>query len=264
MHNAALRAMGLDIVYLAYEVSAGELPHVLRSMQAMGFLGCNLTIPLKEVAFSWIADLSDAARLSGSVNTVIFKDDGSMRGDSTDGVGLTMSLQESFDRTLGGCRVLLLGCGGAGRAAALQAAQEGASCLLLSNRTQRKAETLQAELAERFPSLQTVVTSWPPGKEEVQSADLVLQSTSMGMNPSEPALLSREMFTPTTRLLDMVYTQSCTPIMQEVLAAGGEAVNGLGMLCHQGAKSLELWTGRVPPVTVMQRALAGQVNGADA
>jgi len=256
MHNPALRAMGMDAVYLAYDVAPEYLPDVLPAMSAMGFAGCNLTIPHKEIAFREIDRLADSARLAGSVNTVVFFPDGEMEGHSTDGYGLCTALEEASGRGFSDAAVLILGCGGAGRAAAIQAVEEGASRLILSNRTQVRAERLRTEIQAHYPDRDiSVAESWPPSPDLTSGVDLIIQSTSAGMEPGEPPLLQHEHFSDRSFLLDMVYTQRETATMREALAAGAGAANGLGMLLHQGVKSLEIWTGQAPPVDVMRQAL---------
>lgn len=256
MHNPALRALGLDAVYLAYDVAPEALPEVLPAMSRMGFAGCNLTIPHKEIAFRELVSPADSARLAGSVNTVVFREDGGLEGHSTDGYGLRTAMLEAGGDGFREASVLILGCGGAGRAAAIQAAEEGARQLRLANRTPARAASLRDELADRYPRLEIDgVSAWPPAPEETGGLDVVIQSTAAGMEPGQPPLLTRRHFHARAFLLDMVYTQRETPTMREARAAGAKAVNGLGMLLHQGARSLEIWTGKAAPVEVMRSAL---------
>lgn len=262
MHNPTLRAMGLNAVYLAFDTPPEQLMESLHTFAAIGFAGVNLTIPLKEVAFRGISKLSESAELSGSVNTVVFHPDGSLEGHSTDGYGLQHALQEAFGKGFGGQKVLLLGCGGAGRAAALQAASDGAEMLLLANRTAARAMSLRDEVHKRFPGLDVrVCASWPPGPDEVQSCGILLQSTSLGMKEGGGSLLESGHFRSGQCLLDMTYVKQQTPMMQVAESSGTKAVNGLGMLLHQGVRSLEIWTGQQVPVEVMRRALRRQVYG---
>jgi len=262
MHNAALREMGVNAVYLAYDVKPEELMQVLEGMSRMGVGGCNLTIPHKEVAYRGLSRLDDTARLAGSANTILFHADGSMEGFSTDGYGLRMALQESFDLSFSGSDVLVLGCGGAGRAAAIQAAQEGAACVRLANRSPERRQILADELRRMHPETETMeITSWPPVREDVHPADILLQSTSLGMKTDEPSLLQRDVFHADQALLDMTYIQQKTPIMREAESSGARAVNGLSMLLHQGVRSLEIWTGKEVPVETMRTALRSHVYG---
>lgn len=262
MHQAAFRALGMDAAYAAFDVRPEELMRVLPAMAAMGFGGVNLTIPHKEVAYRGLADLADSARRSASVNTVVFGENGSLQGHSTDGYGLRMAVNEAFGMSFSGLSALLLGCGGAGRAAARELAEHGASRLVLANRTPEKAKILADELAKEYPAMLIDVSpAWPPERETLEGVALILNSTSQGMKEDDPPLLSPEAVQPGQRMLDMTYVLEETPTMAVVRAAGGQAVNGLGMLLHQGVKSFELWTGATPPVEPMRSALRGAVYG---
>lgn len=262
MHNPTLQAMGLNAVYLAFDTTPEDLMQTLKVFGQRGFAGVNLTIPLKEVAFQGIERLSESAALCGSVNTVVFHENGGLEGHSTDGYGLSEALKESFGKAFSGQQVLILGCGGAGRAAALQAASEGAASLILCNRTLARANTLGNELQKRFAQLEVqVCDSWPPPPGLVRQADLVLQSTSLGMKAGDACWLNAAHFRKGQCVMDMTYVQVQTPVMQVAAQAGAEVANGLGMLLHQGVRSLEIWTGKSVPVETMRGALRRQVYG---
>jgi len=262
MHNPTLQAMGINAVYVAFDTAPEELLDTLTVFAQRGFAGVNLTIPLKEVAFEGIHRLSESAQLSGSVNTVVFHPDGSLEGHSTDGYGLSQAIQESFGKGFLGQNVLILGCGGAGRAAALQAASDGVETLYLANRTLSKADKLAEELRARFPQLDVkVCPDWPPSPEHSQEADLILQSTSLGMKDGEGPWLTEGHFHKGQCLLDMTYVQKQTAIMSLAESTGAQVANGLGMLLHQGVRSLEIWTGQSVPVEVMRSALRTHVYG---
>lgn len=262
MHNPTLQAMGMNAVYVAFDTAPDQLMETLKVFGNRGFAGVNLTIPLKEIAFKGIAKLAESAELSGSVNTVVFHADGSLEGHSTDGYGLSQALQESFGKGFKGQKVLLLGCGGAGRAAALQAASDGAEKLILTNRTRSKAASLGEELSKRFPQLDVQISNaWPPAQNDTLQSDILLQSTSLGMKDGDDDLLTIAHFKPDQCFLDMTYVKQVTPMMKTAGDAGVQTANGLGMLLHQGVRSLEIWTGCTVPVEVMRTALQQHVYG---
>ncbi|MEX2608119.1 MAG: shikimate dehydrogenase [Kiritimatiellia bacterium] len=264
MHNPTLEAMGMDAVYLAFDVPPEELMDTLHRFAKLGLAGVNLTIPLKEVAFRNITMLSDTARLAGSVNTVVFDGEGRMEGHSTDGYGLRQALVEAFGSGFQDQKVMVLGCGGAGRAAALQAASDGASAIWLANRTRERARSLADELKSRFPNVPLeVCEQWPPAPDETAQADLILQSTSMGMKEEDQMGLTETHFREDQCVLDMTYVFRETAVMRAAAAAGARVANGLGMLLHQGVRSLEIWTGNTIPVDVMRSALTHNVYGED-
>lgn len=259
--NAGLQAMGVPGVYLAFEVRPDQLAASLASLATWRAGGVNLTIPLKEKAFDLLDDLAESAAFAGSVNTVAFSENGGMTGHSTDGAGLHHALMEAFGVAFEDRRVLILGCGGAGRAAALQAALAGASEVLLANRTRARAETVEAEIRQRLPGVKvSTLSAWPPEPAQMQAADLVIQSTSLGMNHGEETGFHAGHFREGQHLLDMIYVQEVTPVMQTARAAGVQAVNGIGMLLHQGVESLRIWTGQEPPVERMREALLQAVR----
>ncbi|MDA3875076.1 MAG: shikimate dehydrogenase [Kiritimatiellae bacterium] len=262
MHNPTLEAMGMDAVYLAFDVPPEELMDTLFRFAQLGLAGVNLTIPLKEVAFRNIPALSDTARLAGSVNTVVFDGEGRMEGHSTDGYGLRQALVEAFESGFQDREVMVLGCGGAGRAAALQAASDGASAIWLANRTRDRARSLASELSSRFPDVPLhVCEQWPPIPEESRRAALILQSTSMGMKEGDQLGLTALHFHAGQCVLDMTYVFKETAVMRVASTTGARVANGLGMLLHQGVRSLEIWTGTTIPVEVMRTALTQNVYG---
>jgi len=259
--NAGLQALGIPGVYLAFDVPPSELMPSLRTLSQWKAGGVNLTIPLKEKAFELLDHLSESAAVSGSVNTVEFEEDGTLRGHSTDGAGLHSALKEAFGSAFQGRRVLILGCGGAGRAAALQAALEGADHVLLANRTLTRTEAVASEIQHRFPEVKvSTLTSWPPSPEEMHQADLIIQSTSLGLNGEQDIGFTSEHFRAGQSLLDMIYVQPVTPIMAVAKSSGVKVANGIGMLLHQGVASLRIWTGKEPPVEQMREALLQAVN----
>lgn len=260
--NPGLQALGLDAVYLALDVHPDRLIPTLRSMADMGFAGCNLTIPHKEIAFQGVDRLSQEARRAASVNTIVFHPDGTLEGHSTDGYGLATAVTEAFGQGFEGRALLLLGCGGAGRAAAREAAERGAAALWLANRNPARAADLAAELRSQFPRLNVhACAAWPPAADEVRAADLILNATAIGMKPGDASPLPASAFTPDQSVLDMVYVDPVTPLMRTAQDAGARAVNGLGMLLHQGCRSLEIWTGQPAPVEIMRNALWQAVYG---
>jgi len=253
MHNAALKAMGRDAVYLPYDVTPEALMDVLHSMHGMGFGGANLTLPLKEVAFEGLDTLDDSAKLVGAVNTVLFADRG-MAGYSTDGYGLEAAIKECFDLDLTGQSIAIVGTGGAGRAAALHSAVHGAQHILLLNRTPAKAEKVADEIRALGTSCHVEVSALD-ASASVQSCGMVINSTTLGMKPGDASPLPTSAFTAKQAVMDMIYVDRQTPFMKAAAEAGARTANGLSMLLHQGARSLEIWTARDVPLDVMREAL---------
>ena len=256
MHNAALAALGMDAIYLAFDVPPEKLLTVLDSMRDMGFNGVNLTVPLKETAFGGLKDLAPSARRLGAVNTVQFVGTG-LRGHNTDGIGFLRAIKESFSLTVKGLSLFVLGCGGAGRAVSITAATEGAAHLVLADVDDARCDKLAAEIARIAPEptvvkVGSLATNWPALSRE---ADLVIQATPVGMKPTDVCPLSQTAFRPGQAAFDLVYNLPETCFMRAAASGEAKAVNGLGMLLHQGARSLSLWTGQPAPIPAMRTAL---------
>jgi shikimate dehydrogenase len=275
MHNAALAQLGLDWRYVACAVVPDKLREALEGARHLGFVGLNLTVPHKLLALPLMDELDASARLWGAVNTVVFEaknaaDEwqpvgqlaevrGPVRahGYNTDADAIIRSLREDLGLEPRSARVLLLGAGGAGRAAALRLADEGVEELWLVNRTVEKAEALAAEIAERFPSVDVRV-GYPESEVE-----LVLNATSVGLKSGDglPFTAANFSLKQADCVYDMIYRPAETPLLQAARAAGCRTANGLGMLLYQGAAALELWTGQVAPVEVMRAALEVEIYG---
>ncbi len=262
MHNAAFDALRLNAAYLALDVAPARLPALLPALAELRFAGLNLTVPLKETAFACLSDLDASAARMRSVNTV--RMEGShLRGYSTDGEGFLAALREEFGQEVRGRRVCLLGCGGAGRAVAIACAIAGASEIGLANRDAARAERLAAELAGLPGAPRVELAPGQPSawREACRRAEIVIQATSVGLRPEDPPLVGADAFHAGQWFYDLIYHVPETAMMRAAAAAGARAANGLGMLLHQGALALEIWTGRPAPLAPMRRALQQAVYG---
>lgn len=277
MQNAGLSALGLDWRYLAFDVPPAELGVALAGAKAMRFLGLNLTVPHKLLAFDLVDARDGSAETWGAVNTIRFEaqaadgawrplrefdvpPDGPIRshGFNTDAEALAQALREDLGLPLAGQSVLLLGTGGAGRTAALKLASEGVAHLWLLNRTTDKARGVAREIQQRHPAV-AVRLGCPEA-----DVDLVLNATSLGLKPEDPLPLAPGAFDlrRAAAVYDMIYRPAETPLLRAARAAGCRTANGLGMLLYQGAKALEIWSGQPAPVAAMRAALEANVYGA--
>lgn len=261
MQNAGIAELGLNWRYLAFDVDPGCLREALDGAKRMGFVGVNLTVPHKLLAVDMVDALDDSARTWGAVNTVRFETDATgvvrSRGFNTDADAIVRSIREDLGLELKDRSVLLLGAGGAGRVAALKLAAEQIGALHLVNRTQAKADAVGAEIRASYPQVE-VHSGYPTGK-----VDLVLNATSLGLAGGDPAPLDAAKFSLSNAgaCYDMIYRPAETALLRAAKAAGCRTANGLGMLLYQGAKALEIWSGRPAPVAVMRRALEQNVYG---
>lgn len=262
MHQAALDRLGMDARYLAFDVAPDRLPPVLDSMYAMGFNGVNLTVPLKEVAFRALPDKDESAARLGAVNTLARTDDG-WRGYNTDGEGFLVALREAFAMQPAGRSVFVVGAGGAGRAVALTCAFYGAHRISITDLDATRIRAVAAEIRRSAPGV--TVEGLPAGDPALPgtagAAELIVQASPLGMKPDDPPALPSELFHAGQSVYDLVYMFPETVTMRAAARRGARTANGLGMLLHQGALALRLWTGAEVPVEDMRRALETAVYG---
>jgi shikimate dehydrogenase len=277
MQNAGLAALGLNWRYLAFEVHPDQLRAAIEGVKAMKFVGLNLTVPHKLLALEMVDALDESASTWGAVNTIRFEaqDKGAWRalaefpgaipeqirshGFNTDADAVTRSIREDLGIEIARAKVLLLGAGGAGRTAALKLAADGAGELFLVNRTPGKATALAEDVSKRFPAVKVTV-GYPDPNDTV---DLLVNATSLGLKAEDLVPLDPNWYSlkRVGAVYDMIYRPAETPLLKAARAAGCRVANGLGMLLYQGAKALELWSGRQPPIEVMREALRKNVYG---
>lgn len=275
MQNAGLASLGLNWRYLAFDVHPDHLRAALAGAKRMNFIGLNLTVPHKTLAFEMVDARDASAEAWGTVNTICFEvrdNDGQWRGladlaepaseirargFNTDAEAVIRSLREDLGFCPEGKRVLLLGAGGAGRTAALKLAAERVAELFLVNRTRSKAQAVAAEIRDRYPAV-TVTTEYPAGE-----IDLLLNATSLGLSAGDPLPLAVKRFRPeqASAVYDMIYRPAATALLALAEKAGCRTANGLGMLLYQGAAALEIWTGKPAPVAIMREALQKSIYG---
>ena len=260
MHNASFNKLGLDAIYLAFDIEPGRLMDALPALRDLGFDGVNLTVPLKEVAFNGLTELDVSAQRVGAVNTIEFLDDGTIKGHSTDSRGFLLSIEEEFALSdLTGKKVFVLGAGGAGRSLALACADEGAEKVMLGDVDIDRAKKVSSEITDSSSSATAESCDAEGWKEFSLEADLVIQSTPIGMKPEDASLLTSDAFREGQFVYDLVYMYPETSFIKEARKAGAQAANGLGMLLHQGAHAFTIWTGKQADVAVMREALEASV-----
>lgn len=255
MHNAAFRALGLNWIYLPFEVPPERLDGAIKGMRGLRLRGLNVTIPHKVEVIRYLDELTEAARRIGAVNT-LFWEDSHLVGDNTDAGGFLQALRQAgFDAK--GKRVLVVGAGGSARAVLYALSQQDAY-LFLTNRSIEKARQLATEFA-----VEQVYPLEPYALHPVMNQiDLVIHCTPVGMAPEaekEPPI-PLEALPPHAWVSDLIYRPLHTRFLRRAASLGLHTLGGLEMLLYQGAESFVRWTGLVPPVEVMRRALLEQVD----
>ena len=244
IHGYWLKRYGIAGSYERVPVRPEDLPDFLGKLREDGFVGCNVTLPHKEATFRTVRTADEATRKLGVVNTVFMRD-GELWGTSTDGEGFIASLSATLPGWQArGRTVVLLGAGGATRAIVGALIDHGAARLLIANRTRARAEELQRDFGSRIE-----VQDWAQAAETVGAADLLINTTSLGMT-GQPALdIDLAALPKTAVVTDIVYTPLETDLLRRASARGNATVPGLGMLLHQAVRGFELWFGMRPEVT---------------
>ncbi len=267
MHQAALAEMAhtdrrfSDWKYFRFDVPPAQLAEALPKLHAAGFHGLNLTVPHKVLAFDLVPEIDPAARAVGAVNT-LRRTAAGWRGHNTDGHGLAAAVRADLGVELSGANVILLGAGGAARAAAVECLQRKCAALWIGNRTRANLDALLATLkpvAGSIP-LHGFDPAEPPGC--LPDGAVLVNATSSGLKPGEPPPIALRALPARLKVCDMIYNPPATPLLREAASLGLKHANGLSMLVQQGAKSLEIWTGRPAPVPVMQAAARNALGGA--
>ena len=254
--NVAFRAAGVDAVYLALRCDAENLPGVLRGIALSGG-GGNVTVPHKEVAAGAIDEASEAVRRTGACNTY-WSEDGRVHGDNTDVYGSVCSIRAVLNGSAAGARVLLVGGGGAASAGLAALADEGASEVVLMNRTVARAEAL----AERFAGagMRLIVCG---GEDELPDGqfDLAVNATSLGLHAGDTLPTSERLTPRIGAAFDMTYRGGGTDWTTGLAAAGIPVVDGREMLLWQGIASFQRWWTVPAPAEVMRAEIFGAALG---
>ena len=258
IHNAALSKMASDRLdfadwqYFRFEVPSQRLKDSLPEFAKSGFRGLNLTIPHKVEALDAIDSIDAEAAAMGAVNTLVFSENGGCDGFNTDGFGLECALEDDFGVSLDGATIVLLGAGGAARAAATRFLGSGCSELWIGNRSADRLERLRNVLVVgEEQRVETFALDQVPSDLPCAAGVLVVNATSLGLGPEDDSPLDLSRFASGALAYDMIYNPAETAFLRAARAHGFRAANGLSMLVRQAARSLEIWTGAEVPAEPM-------------
>lgn len=251
LHNYWLQQHGLVGTYLPLAIEAAGLRAALRALPALGFAGCNLTIPHKVEAMAIVDRVDPVARRIGAMNCVVVAPDGTLDGYNNDGWGYIESLLEAQpDWRADAGPVVVMGAGGSARAILVSLIDRGAREIRLVNRTQANAEALAREFGGPI-----AVLPWAERNAALAGAATLINTTSQGM-VGQPALdLSLDRLPRQALVSDIIYVPRETPLLVAARERGNRTVNGLGMLLHQARPAFKAWFGVMPAVTPELRAL---------
>ncbi len=244
LHGHWLKSYGLTGHYIPMDVAPADLEQVLRTLPKAGFVGANVTVPHKEAALRIADHVSDRASVIGAANTLVFREDGSIHADNTDGYGFMQNLRSGApDWVPGDGPAVVFGAGGAARAVLQALAEAGVPEILLTNRTRARADHLKEEFGQRI-----TVVDWVQAGNVIENAELVVNTTSLGMQGQSELRVPLDGLQPGTVVTDLVYAPLRTRLLEQAEEAGCTTVDGLGMLLHQAVPGFERWFGIRPEV----------------
>jgi shikimate dehydrogenase len=251
LHGHWLAQYGIAGAYLPLAVQPGRLAAALRGLSALGFAGCNVTVPHKEEALAIVDRADAAARRIGAANLIVVQPDGSLLGSNTDAYGFLANLREQAPgwRAAAGPAVVV-GAGGSSRAIVAALTDAGAPEVRLLNRTHERAEAMAAALGGPVR-----VLDWDDRATALEGATLLVNTTTQGMKGQPPLVLDLAALPTEAVVTDLVYVPMQTPLLAAARARRNVAVDGLGMLLHQAVPSFAAWFGVTPEVTPELRAL---------
>ena len=249
LHNYWIQKYGLQGAYVQLAVAPGQLAVAVPGLAALGFRGCNITIPHKVDAMHLVHEVDPMARRMGAINTIVVQPDGSLKGFNNDGFGYIQSLLDAKpDWRADAGPVTVLGAGGAARAVVLSLADRGAKEIRLINRTLDKAQALASEFGGPVK-----VLPWESRHEALDGVALLVNTTSQGMH-GQPSLDLDLARLPVKALVsDVIYVPLETPLLAAARLRGNPTVNGLGMLLNQARPAFEAWFGVMPDITAELR-----------
>jgi shikimate dehydrogenase len=245
LHNHWIAHHGLQGAYVLLEVNPEKLETALRGLPALGFAGCNLTIPHKVAAMRWVDRIAPLARRIGAINTIVVEADGSLTGLNTDGYGYIQSLvdaQPTWRADTG--PAFVIGAGGAARAVIASLIEHGAPEIRLSNRSAGKAHDLAQEFG---PTVKAI--DWKDRQEAVAGVALLVNTTNQGMHGQPGLDLALDQLPRSALVSDVIYVPLETPLLLAAKAKGNATVNGLGMLLNQARPAFEAWFGIRPDIS---------------
>ncbi|WP_136644845.1 shikimate dehydrogenase [Tabrizicola sp. YIM 78059] len=244
LHGYWLRRYGIKGHYVPIDIAPLELNELLRILPRLGFVGANVTIPHKEAILN-IADIvTDRAALIGAANTLIFRKDGKIHADNTDGSGFIANLRQNAPHWVPAAGpAVVLGAGGAARAVVAALIEVGVPEIRLMNRTRARADALRSDFGAKVH-----VHEWVQAANLLEDAAMLVNTTSLGMTGKPDLNIPLDRLNPHALVTDLVYTPLKTQLLIEAEARGNPVVDGLGMLLHQAAPGFERWFGIRPDV----------------
>lgn len=257
MHNEAFKTLGLDYVYVPFNVSPDNLKSAIEGANSLNIQGLNVTIPHKINVIKYLKELDPIAELIGAVNTIDFKN---LKGYNTDGIGCIRAIEEVTK--IKDKNIVVAGAGGAARAIVFYLAKYGAEEVNILNRNLKKAENLASDLLASNLISNVNSSDILEISKFISDVDILIDTTPIGMHPNvsdEPIVKAADIHEELV-VNDIVYNPNETVLLKEAIKANAKVVYGIKMLLYQGAESFKIWTGREAPVDVMEAKLKETLN----
>ena len=250
IHNHWIARHGLKGAYVQLPVHPDRLEAALRGLPALGFAGCNVTVPHKVSAMHFMDELHPTAQRVAAINTIVVQPDGSLLGMNNDGAGYVQSLRDADPTWRGDAGpALVLGAGGAARAIVVALLDEGVPELRITNRTLERAQALAEAFGERVK-----VVPWAERNEAMAGISLLVNTTTQGMHGQPPLDVALDALPAAAMVSDAIYIPMETPLLAQARLRGHRTVNGLGMLLNQARPAFKAWFGVMPEITPELRA----------
>lgn len=264
MHNLAFDHLGIDAVYLAFDIEENDFETAIQSISSLNMLGANVSMPYKQTALTLMDELSDSAKLIGAINTIVYKE-GKLIGHNTDGIGFIASLKEN-KVTYIGKTITVLGAGGAAIAMICQAALDGVKKIHVFNRKNERYLQFYKkipEIVERTGCQVILHDLEDDGLLNgcILESDILVNATSIGMVENRSPIYNEAVFHPNLIVYDAIYEPKETKLLQQAKIKGCLTINGLGMLIYQGAAAFELWTQKKMPVELIKEKIMNEKEG---
>jgi shikimate dehydrogenase len=247
MHNAALQRMGIAASYCACRVE--DLAEAIEKIKKLPLRGISVTIPFKQAVMPYLDEIDASAQEIGAVNTISHEATGMLKGYNTDWIGMVRDLEDALQ--IKKKSFVILGAGGAARAAIFGIRQRGGMPVIV-NRTPERGEKLAREFGVPF---------YPLAQVKTISADCLINTTPVGMTPDKKkSPLPKEAIGKFRWVMDCIYNPLKTQLLKDAEEAGCIVINGLGMFVHQGAEQIRIWTGKEPPIEIMREVVVAKLE----
>jgi len=256
MHNSAFQELGLNSVYVAFDIEPENIGDAAHAIRTMGVKGINITIPHKQTIIPYLDVVSPDAKLTGAVNTVK-NENGKLSGYNTDVGGFLRAIKEDLDFSPAGKTLFLIGAGGAARAVMSAFCMNGAAVIYVTDIMQEKARDIAKEFKDNFENITIEPLALDDRdviEEKLGTVDMLVNASPAGMDGVGKPDIPLPSLNKNAVVYDLVYKPPDTNLLIEARELGYKASGGLSMLLYQGAESFEIWTGETAPVEVMKKS----------